>query len=548
MRLNKTYAFLVCYCFFGLNLIAQQISVDNTLSVQQLVETTFTQECVEITNVNSSINGNVIGIGSFGVFTQDASNFPFENGMILTTGNASSAGNTLNTEVLNEGEETWGTDSDLENTLGITETENATSIEFDFTSISNSLQINYILASEEYFSNFPCQYSDGFALLIREAGSGNPYVNIAVVPGTNTTVNTTTIHDEIDGFCQEENSQFFDGYNIGDTNYNGRTTTLTASASIIPNVTYQIKLVIADQSDSNYDSAVFIEANSFTPTVDLGADITTCADSFSLNGDINNPNAQYQWFLDGSQIASASQPSYEVLQSGIYRVLITIPLGSDFCSIEDEVIVNLSNTQSTTPMSNMDVCDDPSNDGVELFDLDSKTQEAINSVAPGNYNVSYHTSLPDAQNNLSPISGNYQNATNPQHIYVRIIDVDTGCLAINQFEITVNTRPDTIPPQTLDVCDDQVVDGFTTIDLNALNNGLINGQPNLVVTYHYTQVEADAGITPIPMPYVNSGVNDQVFINIVNSQSGCNTTTTTKYCGFSTSTNRKQSKLLRRCM
>lgn len=526
MRLNKTYAFLVCYCFFGLNLIAQQISVDNTLSVQQLVETTFTQECVEITNVNSSINGNVIGIGSFGVFTQDASNFPFENGMILTTGNASSAGNTLNTEVLNEGEETWGTDSDLENTLGITETENATSIEFDFTSISNSLQINYILASEEYFSNFPCQYSDGFALLIREAGSGNPYVNIAVVPGTNTTVNTTTIHDEIDGFCQEENSQFFDGYNIGDTNYNGRTTTLTASASIIPNVTYQIKLVIADQSDSNYDSAVFIEANSFSPTVDLGADITTCADSFSLNGDINNPNAQYQWFLDGSQIASASQPSYEVLQSGIYRVLITIPLGSDFCSIEDEVIVNLSNTQSTTPMSNMDVCDDPSNDGVELFDLDSKTQEAINSVAPGNYNVSYHTSLPDAQNNLSPISGNYQNATNPQHIYVRIIDVDTGCLAINQFEITVNTRPDTIPPQTLDVCDDQVVDGFTTIDLNALNNGLINGQPNLVVTYHYTQVEADAGITPIPMPYVNSGVNDQVFINIVNSQSGCNTTTT----------------------
>ena len=113
MRLNKTYAFLVCYCCFGLNLIAQQISVDNTLSVQQLVETTFTQECVEITNINSSINGNVIGIGSFGVFTQDASNFPFENGMILTTGNASSAGNTVNTEVLNEGEETWGTDSDL---------------------------------------------------------------------------------------------------------------------------------------------------------------------------------------------------------------------------------------------------------------------------------------------------------------------------------------------------------------------------------------------------------------------------------------------------
>ena len=195
---------------------------------------------------------------------------------MLSTGNANSAGNTTNINILNEGELTWGTDTDLETALGINDTHNATSIEFDFVSISNLIQFNYILASEEYFGNFPCEYSDGFAFLIKEAGTNNPYTNIALVPGTSTPVNTNTVHDEIVGFCDASNEQYFEGYNLGDTNYNGRTAVLSASASIQPNIEYQIKLIIADQTDENYDSAVFIEGNSFNASVDLGPDINVC--------------------------------------------------------------------------------------------------------------------------------------------------------------------------------------------------------------------------------------------------------------------------------
>ena len=71
--------------------------------------------------------------------------------------------------------------------------------------MSNTIQFNYILASEEYFSNFPCDYSDGFAFLIRPSASAGPYQNIALVPGTSIPVNTNTVHDEIVGFCPEEN-------------------------------------------------------------------------------------------------------------------------------------------------------------------------------------------------------------------------------------------------------------------------------------------------------------------------------------------------------
>lgn len=143
---------------------SQQITTDNTLSIDELILNNLDADCVDISNINSSVNGSNFGVGNFGSFQRGNSSFPFESGIILSTGNVNSAGNAVNNQFLNDGDADWGTDPDLENTLGIDETINATSVEFDFVSISNTLVFNYILASEEYFANFPCQYSDGFAL------------------------------------------------------------------------------------------------------------------------------------------------------------------------------------------------------------------------------------------------------------------------------------------------------------------------------------------------------------------------------------------------
>jgi hypothetical protein len=301
----KHLLFLCFLCSTTL-ISAQNILVNDSYTAQQLIENNFIEGCVEVSNITSNINGNVNGLNSFAYFERDLSNFPFENGIMLSTGEAVSGGNAVNTNFLNEGEPTWGTDPDLEAALGITNTLNATTIEFDFVTISNLIQFNYLLASEEYHANFPCDYSDGFAFLIREAGTTDPYQNIALIPGTAIPVNTNTIHDEIVGFCPAENDAYFDGYSMGDTNYNGRTTVLTASANITPNVQYHIKLVIADQTDENYDSAVFIQGNSFNPTVDLGPDANTCADDYTIDGDIQNSLASYAWYRDGVLLASVT--------------------------------------------------------------------------------------------------------------------------------------------------------------------------------------------------------------------------------------------------
>ncbi|TBN06398.1 T9SS type B sorting domain-containing protein [Hyunsoonleella flava] len=514
---------ILCFCP---KLFSQQITTDSSIPLEQLILNNLAQGCVEISNISSNTNGNVNNIESYGYFEKGNSNFPFENGIVLSTGSVNSAGNTVNTSNLNEGETSWGTDADLENALGIINTLNATTIEFDFVSFSNQIQFNYLLASEEYYLTNPCNYSDGFAFLIKEAGTMDPYENIALIPGTNTPVNTTTIREEVVGFCPAQNEAYFQGNNQGDTNFNGRTTVLTANATITPNVKYNIKLIIADQDDQNFDSAVFIEGNSFNASVNLGEDISTCANTVDLNANINNSLASYNWYLDGALIPGVDTPEYTALTSGTYKVEVTIELNNSSCVIEDEIDITLNGEQISGDITDYILCDDNSNDGIETFDLNAKYNEILFSVPSGSYNISYHISEDDARNSNAPITASYQNISNPQTIYVRIEDINNGCIAYPTFNLIVNEAPTITKPDPILVCDDLDNDGFKEIDLSQANNEITEGDNTLIVTYHYSQQDADSGFFPIYSFYTNTNPTDNLFVRVYDSFSGCHATTT----------------------
>ncbi|MBO3097361.1 T9SS type B sorting domain-containing protein [Gelidibacter sp. DF109] len=508
-------------------LSAQQISTTNTMSLEALIQNTLGQGCVEISNISSRINGAPDNISSFGRFSKENSNFPFQNGLILTTGNVLSAGNVLNTNPLIEGTTSWGTDPDLETALGIAGTMNATSIEFDFISASNQIAFRYILASEEYLGTNPCIYSDGFAFLIKEAGSPSPYANIAIIPGTSTPVNTTTIRPEIVGHCPAENPNYFHDYNDGDTNYNGRTTVLTATANIKPNVAYHIKLVVADQKDPFYDSAVFIEGNSFNATVDLGPDITTCATSTILNGSIDNPLATYKWFRNGTLIAGANTPMLTVNQSGNYKVSASVKLNNKTCEIEDDIVITLNAQKTLANIPDYILCDDPSNNGREIFDLSSRTNQVLTLLPPSNYNISYHFSPEEAEAGNNPILSPIQNRESPQIIFIRIQDIDNGCLTFSGVRLIVNPFPTVTAPDPLIVCDtDGTSDGITEIDLRQMDSELTNDTPNLFVSYHLNAIDASSGDNPVVSPYTNSNQNHTFHIRVYDGNTGCFSTTT----------------------
>src|SRR5690606_36243549 len=153
-----------------------------------------------------------------------------------------------NTSLSDDNANGWGGDSDLNQALNINNSINATILEFDFVPVGNKISFDYIFSSEEYHGTAPCQYSDGFAFLLKEVGSST-YENLAVIPGTNIPVKVTTVHPSILGGCNAQNPQYFDNFNSSNhpTNYNGQTVILKAQADVIPGNSYHIKLVIADE-------------------------------------------------------------------------------------------------------------------------------------------------------------------------------------------------------------------------------------------------------------------------------------------------------------
>ena len=517
------YSFLIALLCCSQFTNAQKISVDSSVPVQSLVEDNLVDGCVDISNVESAINGTPHGFNSFGYFERASSNFPFASGIMLSTGAANSGGNSLITPTLSEGSSVWGTDPDLETALGTTNTLNATSIEFDIVSISGQFQFNYLFASEDYDGINPCQVSDGFVFLIKETGSTAPYQNIALLPGTTTPVNTRTVHPNLLPACAAENEQYFAGYNIGDTNYIGRTTVLTAATTITPYVSYHVKLIIADQTDGTYDSAVFIEGDSFK-ILDLGEDITSCESSALLDGDINNSFASYKWFKDNVEITGAITPTYTAIESGTYRIEVSVSLNGNTCIEEDEIVVVLNTEEQITPITDYQLCDDTSGDEIEIFDLSTKTAELIANIPFTNYTFSYHYNETEARTNVNRILTPIPNAaSNPQNIFVRIEDSDSGCFAYTNFDLIVNPLPVINTPTVLEICDtDNLPDGYAIIDLTQKDSEISAGDSMLIVTYHYSQADADTGANPIPTPYQNLNTpNERVYVRVLNPATGC---------------------------
>ncbi|MGJ8665515.1 MAG: choice-of-anchor L domain-containing protein [Patiriisocius sp.] len=329
--------------------------------------------CVDITltdlfdNPNGATNN---AEKSWGYFKNNNTSFPFQEGIILSTGFATSAQGPNDNGGTSDGDQfSWLGDSDLttilNNEYGDNEdTFNATVFEFTFSSSLSEVEFEFIFASEEYEDQWECtqDFRDGFAFLVSGPGipndSGAPFggTNIASVTGSNNVpVTTASIH--ADYFtCGFENPgvNFFpefyvsneDANNTNEIQFDGLTSTLTtATVSIVPNEIYTIKMVIADRGDGGFDSAVFLNAGSFNiGNVDLGDDITLGDPEAVCEGDVitldagNNPNGDYQWFKDNVLIPGETNSTLDVSETGLYRVDLTFPQSPD-CLISDEKLV-----------------------------------------------------------------------------------------------------------------------------------------------------------------------------------------------------------------
>ena len=277
--LGKITILIVGFAFTYLSSFAQ-IHID-TIGVNSLVKDFMLGESVYVSNIKFS--GSPLAIALF----NDSSKITgLKQGIMLSTGNVFFSYGPNKSEYTSWINQLYG-DEDLQN-IAHGKTYDAAILEFDFIPASENIQFEYIFASEEYKEYVGSKFNDVFGFWIQKEGDKSK-INVGTIGDRRIPVTVNTINFETNKELFVDNSytnttdpilwdtrkrKVIPNKNYGKTpvpapyyvQFDGFTTILTASLSVVPGEKYHIKMGISDVSDAIYDSWVIIKSHSFSST------------------------------------------------------------------------------------------------------------------------------------------------------------------------------------------------------------------------------------------------------------------------------------------
>lgn len=199
---------------------------------------------------NVQFTGHPHAVGSF---ICDSCNLGFEKRIILSTGfvwgaeGPNLSGNT-------------GIDTGTPGSSLIPDSYNASILEFDVSSLVDTLEFRYVFGSDEYPEYVGSQYNDQFRIFIEGPGIPTPQ-NLSYIP--------SNVHAGINTINANANSIYYVNNGDGNTSpsnesdyyveYDGFTVPLTAKTAVNPFQKYHITIIVTDLVDGIFDSGVFLE-------------------------------------------------------------------------------------------------------------------------------------------------------------------------------------------------------------------------------------------------------------------------------------------------
>ena len=230
---------------------ASALVIDSTSTDGAAMAAALVGSGITISNVSY-----IGGANQSGFFSGGSSVLGIDTGLILTTGDAQDAPgpNSSSSTSTNVG---GAGDADLTGLISGS-TSDAAVLSFDFESTSGNLFFNYVFASEEYNEFVNTNFNDVFAFFINGA-------NIAEAPdGQAVSINNVNCGNPFSGSGPNCSSYNNNAGALFDIEYDGFTDVFTASILGLGAGVNTIKIAIADVGDSSLDSAVFLQANSFS--------------------------------------------------------------------------------------------------------------------------------------------------------------------------------------------------------------------------------------------------------------------------------------------
>lgn len=168
----------------------------------------------------------------------------------------------------------------------------------------------------------------------------------------------------------------------------------------------------------------------------------------------------------------------DVLDNETYYIAIDRPTGVSAFSIAWTGTATFYQTPVPVATTDLRKCSLPGLPGNAIFNLTPNINLAIGSQT--NVIAISFTSYNDAVTNINPIldSNAYQNISNPQQIFIRLINSITGCFAITTFNLNVTLPSVTSFSYTTPVCINDInptpitSSGFTTGGIYSSTTGL----------------------------------------------------------------------------
>lgn len=265
----------------------------------------FLGEGVRIFNVK--VHGNP---SSLGLFQAYRSNFPMEEGIVLSTGRASAVQRQNESgKTTTSMRESMGGDYDL-GKMVTRQVFNCTVLEFDFIPMFDSLYFDYVFGSEEYPEYVGSPYNDVFCLLIYGPNFKKP-LNLARVGNPARTVMINSVNHKKNAEYFLPNYRFIPSEEIPYTiEYDGFTKLLTASCRVTRGKIHHLKIAIGNVNDFSYDSGVFLRAGSF------GSRGGQMPKQLPFDFDARNPEPGFERTLDSIADLMKSNPNWKIAVLG----------------------------------------------------------------------------------------------------------------------------------------------------------------------------------------------------------------------------------------
>jgi gliding motility-associated-like protein len=289
--LQQTSIFLFFLGFILPSVFRAQLLTNNALNPQGLVQNVLLGNGVTVSNV--TYNGSPVAIAQF---TAANTTLGINSGIVMTTGTTLPNGDGPHGPNDTPGagvDNNMGGFNLLSQAIQGNQTYNAAILEFDFIPYADTVRFKYVFGSDEYPEFAPpnnTTYNDVFGFFISGPGISG-FQNIAKLPN-GAVVSINNVNNITNPFYFVNNG---DG-NMAPYNqspqyiqYDGFTKVLEAISAVQCGQTYHLIIAIADVGDGQWDSGIFLEANSLSTLTPIEISHTLSQQVFS------NPD----WMAEG---------------------------------------------------------------------------------------------------------------------------------------------------------------------------------------------------------------------------------------------------------